>query len=108
MKKHKRLSKKRLRQRLSIIGVVLELIVFVIAFFNFAMAINGNWDDLSLWLVCLMPAFAVATLILALYNISKNGARGREAIPALFLVLFTALFLSYVLIFAAIRIATTG
>lgn len=91
-----KIAKKRNRA-LNIAVIVIDTVVFVRAFFHFAMTLNGNWDDVSIATIMVLVSLAVVALFLALVNNMHYKGHASYVLASVIVLGLTALLFIYVL-----------
>ena len=86
---------------LNILVIVIDTIVFVRVIFNFALTLNGNWDDLSTPSIMVLVSSAMVALFFALLNNYKYKGHPSYVLMSVFVLGMAALFFMYVLIAAS-------
>ena len=83
---------------LNILVIVIDTVVFVRVLFNFALTLNGNWDDLKVPSLMIFVSSAMVALFFALLNNYKYKGHPSYVLAATFVLAAAALFFMYVLI----------
>ena len=86
---------------------MIDTVVFVRVVFNFALTLNGNWDDLNTPSIMILVSSAVVALFFALLNNYKYKGHPSYVLMSVIVLGIVALFFMYVLI-AASYIRLTG
>ncbi len=94
---------KRLTMR--IISLSLTVLAFLVVFFELTVIIHGGWADVSHSAVFIAPLFAAVAMLAAVINIVKFRSSGKELVPALAMVVVTALFFCYVMLYTSYKLA---
>lgn len=93
---------------LNIVVIVIDTIVFVRILFNFAMTINGNWDDLSSTTLMVLVSMAMVSLFLALLNNAKYKGHPSYVLASVLVLAMAAFFFMYVLFSVSYVRLTSG
>ena len=96
---------KQKRLFLRVISLSLTILAFLVVFFEFTVIVHGGWADVSHSAVFIAPLFASIGMLAAVINIVKFRSRGRELVPALSMVVLTALFFCYVMLYTSYKLA---
>ena len=96
---------KKTRLILRVISLALTLLAFSGVFFEVTVIAHGGWADVSHSAVFVAPLFASVAMLAAVINIVKFRSKGKELIPALAMVIITALFFCYVMLYTSYRLA---
>ena len=96
---------KQKRLFLRVISLSLTILAFLVVFFEITVILHGGWADVSHSAVFIAPLFASIGMLAAVINIVKFRSRGKELVPALSMVVLTALFFCYVMLYTSYRLA---
>ena len=88
---------------LNMIVIILTTIVFVRVFFNFALTLNGGWDDINFVSIFMMPGVAVVALILSLLNSLHFRGHGGYVLASVGVLAFAVALMIYVALTVAFR-----
>jgi len=91
------IAKKRNRM-LNIAVIVIDTIVFVRVIFNFAMSINGSWDDINTPSLMVLTVSAVVALLLALMNNIHYKGHPSYVLASVIVLGLAAIFFMYVMV----------
>ncbi len=89
---------KRRNRALNIAVIVIDTIVSVRVLFNFAMTLNGNWDDVRLPALMVFVSLSTVSLFLSLLNNIKYKGHPSYILSSVCVLGLSALFLIYVLL----------
>ena len=89
---------KRRNRALNIAVIVIDTVVFVRVLFNFAMTLNGNWDDIKAPTLMVLVSASVVSLFLSLLNNIKYKGHPSYVLSSVCVLGASALFLIYVLL----------
>ncbi len=90
--------RKEYNRLLNVLVIVIDTVVFVRVLFNFAMTLNGNWDDLSAPSLMVSVSAAMVTLFLALLNNMKFKGHPSYVLVSVGVLAVAAFFFMYVLL----------
>ena len=96
---------KKTRLILRVASLSLSLLAFLVVFFEMTVIMHGGWADVSHSAVFIAPLFASVGMLAALVNIVKYRSKGKELVPALAMVVMTALFFCYVMLYTSYKLA---
>jgi hypothetical protein len=96
---------KKTRLILRVASLSLSLLAFLVVFFEMTVIIHGGWADVSHSAVFIAPLFASVGMLAAVVNIVKYRSKGKELVPALAMVVMTALFFCYVMLYTSYKLA---
>ena len=96
---------KKTRLVLRVVSLSLSLLAFLVVFFELTVIMHGGWADVSHSAVFIAPLFASVGLLAAVINIVKYRSKGKELVPALAMVVMTALFFCYVMLYTSYKLA---
>ena len=82
---------------LNICVIIIDTVVFVRAFFHFAMTLNGSWDDINITTIMVLVSLAVVALFLALINNMHYEGHASYVLASVIVLGLTALLFMYVL-----------
>ena len=82
---------------LNICVIIIDTVVFVRAFFHFAMTLNGGWDDINITTIMVLVSLAVVALFLALVNNMHYKGHASYVLASVIVLGLTALLFMYVL-----------
>jgi hypothetical protein len=89
---------KRRNRALNITVIVIDTVVFVRVLFNFAMTLNGNWDDIQTPVLMVFVSASMVGLFLSLLNNMKYKGHPSYVLASVCVLGLSALFLIYVLL----------
>lgn len=92
---------------LNILVIVIDTVVFVRVLFNFALTLNGNWDDISAASLMIFVSSAMVALFFALLNNYKYKGHPSYVLAATLVLAVAAFFFMYALL-AVSYIRLTG
>lgn len=96
---------KKTRLILRVASLSLSLLAFLVVFFEMTVIMHGGWADVSHSAVFIAPLFASVGMLAAVINIVKYRSKGKELVPALAMVVMTALFFCYVMLYTSYKLA---
>ena len=96
---------KKTRLILRVASLSLSLLAFLVVFFEMTVIMHGGWADVSHSAVFIAPLFASVGMLAAVVNIVKYRSKGKELVPALAMVVTTALFFCYVMLYTSYKLA---
>ena len=96
---------KKTRLILRVASLSLSLLAFLVVFFELTVIMHGGWADVSHSAVFIAPLFASVGMLAAVINIVKYRSKGKELVPALAMVVMTALFFCYVMLYTSYKLA---
>ena len=96
---------KKTRLILRVASLSLSLLAFLVVFFEMTVIMHGGWADVSHSAVFIAPLFAAVGMLAAVVNIVKYRSKGKELVPALAMVVMTALFFCYVMLYTSYKLA---
>ena len=96
---------KKTRLILRVASLSLSLLAFLVVFFEMPVIMHGGWADVSHSAVFIAPLFASVGMLAAVVNIVKYRSKGKELVPALAMVVMTALFFCYVMLYTSYKLA---
>ncbi len=96
---------KKTRLILRVASLSLSLLAFLVVFFEMTVIMHGGWADVSHSAVFIAPLFASVGMLAAVVNIVKYRSKGKELVPALAMVVMTALFFCYVMLYTSYKLA---
>ena len=96
---------KKTRLVLRVVSLSLSLLAFLVVFFELTVIIHGGWADVSHSAVFIAPLFASVGMLAAVINIVKYRSKGKELVPALAMVVMSALFFCYVMLYTSYQLA---
>ena len=96
---------KKTRLVLRVVSLSLSLLAFLVVFFELTVIAHGGWADVSHSAVFIAPLFASVGMLAAVINIVKYRSKGKELVPALAMVVMTALFFCYVMLYTSYKLA---
>ena len=88
---------KKRNRALNIAVIIIDTVVFVRAFFHFAMTLNGSWDDINITTIMVLVSLAVVALFLALVNNIHYKGHASYVLASVIVLGLTALLFMYVL-----------
>jgi cytochrome bd-type quinol oxidase subunit 2 len=96
---------KKTRLVLRVVSLSLSLLAFLVVFFELTVIVHGGWADVSHSAVFIAPLFASVGMLAAVINIVKYRSKGKELVPALAMVVMSALFFCYVMLYTSYKLA---
>ena len=96
---------KKTRLILRVASLSLSLLAFLVVFFEMTVIMHGGWADVSHSAVFIAPLLASVGMLAAVVNIVKYRSKGKELVPALAMVVMTALFFCYVMLYTSYKLA---
>ena len=91
------IKKKRFALRFA--SLFLSLLAFLVVFFELMLTLHGGWADINYSAIFVAPFFAALGLLLAIFNVVKFRSKGRELVPALSMVVISAFFFCYIMVY---------
>jgi hypothetical protein len=89
------------RQIAYIVSLFLSMLAFLLVFFELSLTIHGGWDDINYTIIFATPLISALAMIFAIVNITKFRAKSAGLIPALSMVMISALFFCYVMVYTS-------
>ena len=81
---------------MNVVVITLCAVVFARVFFNFALTINGSWDDLNMISLFLMPGLAIMSVILSMLNVTRYKGHGGFVLASVGVLAFAVALMLYV------------
>ena len=91
-------KRKEYNRILNILVIVIDTIVSVRVLFNFALTLNGNWDDIKAPTLMILVSSAMVALFFALLNNSKFKGHSCYVLASTLVLAMAAFFFIYMLI----------
>lgn len=86
---------------LNVLVIIIDTVVFVRVIFNFALTLNGGWDDINAPSLMILVASAMVALFFALLNNVKYKGHSGYVLAATLVLGAAAFFFMYALLFTA-------
>ncbi len=82
---------KKISKKFRLFVFLMNVLVFVLFFFNLALLINGSWGDIRIPVVVVLPALSLVSLAVSFVNVSRYNSKGNELVASIAILGCTAL-----------------
>ncbi len=94
----KRQKAKQLNHLFNVLVIVIDTVVFVRVLFNYALTINGNWDDINAPTLMIFTSASIVALFLSLLNNTHYKGHPSYVLASVLVLGLSAIFFMYVLL----------